>query len=189
MRRFCDGDRRAFRELLERHESSVYAFFLRSFGDPERAADCAQETFLRVVRSRDSFRVDASFRTWMWRIVRNLRTDTLRRMSHRRHESLDAPLGDEGGERAVDRVVDAADVGAERDTDGARFKAALAAAVTTLEPDQREVFLLRQMQGLPFREIAVIQDVNVNTVKSRMRYALTRLREALRPFAPNGGEP
>ena len=61
-------------------------------------------------------------------------------------------------------------------------------AIPTLDPDQREVFILRQLHGMSFKEIAEVQDVNVNTVKSRMRYALQRMREILDRYAPQKAE-
>ena len=83
---------------------------------------------------------------------------------------------------------DPKDVGVERKAHGDNFVEALSLVLPELDEDQREVFLLRQMEGLSFQEIADIQDVNINTVKSRMRYALQKLREMLQDFAP-GKEP
>ena len=190
MERFRGGDMRAFRELLNRHEVRVYNYFLRSFGQPELSQDLTQEVFLRVVRGRDGFRRDASFATWMWRIVRNLKVDTFRRLRFRRHASLDAPAGNnpEGPSR-LDGVADPADQPADRGTEDQRFARALREAIPQIEEQQREVFLLRQTEGLSFQEIAEVQGVNVNTVKSRMRYALEKLRAALAEFAPAEDEP
>jgi RNA polymerase sigma-70 factor (ECF subfamily) len=125
----------------------------------------------------------------MWRIAHNLRVDTIRRLQFRNHKSLDVPVHEEGAsESAVDRVEDKQDIGSERKTDGARFMEAVESAIPELEPDQREVFVLRQLQGLSFQEIADVQEVNVNTVKSRMRYALQRLRQILEEYAPQKAE-
>ncbi len=188
MARFKAGDRQAFRILLSRHERRVFSFYMRSFRDEELARDLTQEVFLRVVRARESFEARAKFTTWMWRIARNLQVDTLRRLQFRRHASLDAPIGGEDeGTTKLERVADEKDQPADRGTEDRRFTAALAEAVPKLEDEQREVFLLRTSEGLSFGEIAEIQDVSVNTVKSRMRYALLKLRAELASFAPNRG--
>lgn len=189
MKRFQSGDSRSFRGLLDRHETRIYNFFLRSFGRTDLARDLTQDTFLRVIRGRDGFELKSKFSTWMWRIAHNLRVDTIRRLQFRNHKSLDVPVHEEGAsESAVDRVEDKQDIGSERKTDGARFMEAVESAIPELEPDQREVFVLRQLQGLSFQEIADVQEVNVNTVKSRMRYALQRLRQILEEYAPQKAE-
>ncbi len=188
MERFQGGEQAAFRLLLERHEATIYNFFYRSFGQGDLARDLCQETFLRIVRGRAGFRQQARFTTWMWRIARNLRVATIRRLKFRRHASLDEPVRSEAGSATrLEMLVDEQDPGAERESHSGRFMAALKAAIPALDEDQREVFLLRQMQGLSFQEIAEIQGVNVNTVKSRMRYALQKLRAILADYAPEPG--
>lgn len=185
MKRFQSGDARAFRQLLGRHERRVYNFFLRSFGKKEVAQDLTQDTFLRIVKGKASYQRKAKFTTWMWRIAHNLRVDTYRREKFRKHASLDQPMGHDDEKRTkLDMVEDSKEIGAERHAHGGRFVEALAKVLPELDEDQREVFLLRQMEGLSFQEIAEIQDININTVKSRMRYALQKLREMLQDFAP-----
>ncbi len=185
MKRFQAGDARAFRQLLGRHERRVYNFFLRSFGKKEVAQDLTQDTFLRIVKGKASYQRKAKFSTWMWRIAHNLRVDTYRREKFRKHDSLDKPIGqNDSMTTKLDMVEDPKEIGAERRTHGDRFVEALTQVLPELDDDQREVFLLRQMEGLSFQEIAEVQNVNINTVKSRMRYALQKLREMLQDFAP-----
>jgi RNA polymerase sigma-70 factor (ECF subfamily) len=183
MQAYREGDPRAFELLLVRHERKVWSFLRRSVGDPTLAEDLLQEVFLRVIKARADnadWQGDAKFTTWVFAIARNLCIDHARRMVHRDARSLDAPtrLDEEGGETLHDRLPDGA-----RDAEGlasdGQVRARVDAAVAALPPDQREVFLLREVMDMPFAEIASVVGAPEPTVKSRMRYALERLREAL----------
>ena len=186
--RFNHGDARAFEVLLGRYRTPIYTFVLRSVRDPDRARDLTQDVFLRVVQRAAGFEGKSKFSTWLYTIARNLCIDTSRKMVFRRHRSLDAPLGDDDGNAAlVERVASPAPV-TDRAAIGGQLKGQIAEAVDALPEEQREVFLLRQVQGLPFKEIAGIIGVPENTVKSRMRYALERLQEALAEYRQYVGE-
>jgi RNA polymerase sigma-70 factor (ECF subfamily) len=183
MQAYREGNPRAFELLLARHERKVWNFLRRSVGDPTIAEDLLQEVFLRVIKARaDSmdWRGEAKFTTWMYTIARNLCIDHARRAVHRDARSLDAPTraDDEASETLHDRMADDA-----RDAEGlasdGQVRARVEEAVSALPPDQREVFLLREVMDMPFAEIAAVVGAPEPTVKSRMRYALERLREAL----------
>lgn len=180
LERFAGGDDEAFALLVERYQRPMYNFVRRSVQDPAVAEDILQETFLRVVQRADEFRGQAKVSTWMYTIARNLCVDHARKMVHRRHASLDAPSrrGDDDDRALVDRIAGPAP-GADRAAIGEQLKRAVTLAVEELPEDQREVFLLRQLEHLSFQEIAQICDIPENTAKSRMRYALERLRAAL----------
>jgi RNA polymerase sigma-70 factor (ECF subfamily) len=183
---FLVGDADAFGVLVARYRSPIYNLLLRSVRDPQAAADLLQEVFLRVIQRADKFHGGAKFSTWIFTIARNLSIDHSRRMQHRRHRSLDAPLGSsDGAEGAGPSLVDrvsGTDLGGERAIDSAEIQRRVAAAVEQLPSEQREVFLMRQLHGLSFQDIADVVGVPVNTVKSRMRYALERLQQALAEF-------
>ena len=183
LERFQAGDTRAFEELLQRYRGPIFNFVLRSVRDRERAADLTQETFLRVVQRADSFRGGSKLSTWIYAIARNLCIDHGRRMVFRRHRSLDAPLkgSEEKSSPMVDRIP-SREPETDRDAIGRQLQAQIAAAVEELPDDQREVFLLRQVQGMAFKDIAEVVGVSENTVKSRMRYALERLQGALAEY-------
>ena len=183
MQAYREGNPRAFELLLARHERKVWNFLRRSVGDPTAAEDLLQEVFLRVIKAQaDSvdFRGEAKFTTWVYTIARNLCIDHARRAVHRDARSLDAPTraDDEASETLYDRVSDGG-----RDAEGlasdGQVRARVDEAVAALPPDQREVFLLREVMDMPFAEIAAVVGAPEPTVKSRMRYALERLREAL----------
>jgi len=183
MLRYQGGDRGAFASLVKRHKTPVYNFILRQIRSTSLAEDLTQDVFVRVVQSAADFRHSARFSTWVYTIARNLCIDQLRKAQLRRHPSLDQPAGtspeDDGptlGERMADahpsKTVDRAAIGREL---GDHIKS----AVEALPEDQREVFLLREIGNIPFKDIAGMIGVPENTVKSRMRYALERLQRAL----------
>jgi len=190
MQAYREGNPRAFELLLARHERKVWNFLRRSVGDPTAAEDLLQEVFLRVIKAQaDSvdWRGEAKFTTWVYTIARNLCIDHARRAVHRDAHSLDAPtrahVDVEASETLHDRLADGT-----RDAEGlasdGQVRARVDQAVAALPPDQREVFLLREVMDLPFAEIAAVVGAPEPTVKSRMRYALERLREALDDLQP-----
>lgn len=181
--RFNEGEMVAFEIVLERYRRPIYNFIYRSVREPQRAEDLLQDVFLKVVQRAGDFRGQAKFSTWLYTITRNLCIDHSRKMSHRRHRSLDAPShrGEEGSSPMVERVP-GKELGVDRDAISNQLSAEIAAAVEKLPEEQREVFLMRQVQGLRFKDIGEIVGVSENTVKSRMRYALERLQEALSEY-------
>ena len=185
MLRYQRGDMGAFATLVARHEAPLFHFALRHVRSSPTAEDIVQEVFVRVIESSGSFKHEARFSTWVYTIARNLCIDHLRKMSLRRHPSLDEPVAGPDGE-GLARIELTADpspgASTERVSIGNEIAARVSAAVAALPDDQREVFLLRQVAGLAFREIATVTEAPENTVKSRMRYALERLQEALVDF-------
>ncbi len=179
--RFNQGDVQAFESIVSRYERPIYNFVLRSVRDRDRARDLTQDVFLKVVQRSEQFRGQSKFSTWLYTIARNVCIDHGRKMVFRRHKSLDEPLREGESGALVDRVRSKT-LGADRDAIGQELQGAIAEAVENLPEDQKEVFLMRQIQHLPFKEIAEIVGVPENTVKSRMRYALERLQAALEEF-------
>lgn len=174
---YRDGDARAFKELFERYREPLFNFLLRRVRDRSRAEELYQDIWTTVIERCHEFRGESKFSSWLYTIARNRCIDHGRRMKLRSHDSLDAPRGD-SGRALVERVANPGP-STEDLAMGATFKARIAHAVEELPEDQREVFLLRQLQGLGFQEIAEIVGAPVNTVKSRMRYALERLQHEL----------
>ncbi|MBI4577077.1 MAG: sigma-70 family RNA polymerase sigma factor [Planctomycetes bacterium] len=177
--RYQEGEVAAFEELLRRHQRSVYNFIYRFLGNSPRADDLFQEVFLKVVRGIGSFRHDSKFTTWLFRITRNVCIDDLRRK--RVQDAIPTEGGPGGGARfgsAAESVPDPAEpvdeVLARRE-----LVEVLEGGVSLLAPEQREVFLLREHAGLAFQDIARVVGCTRNTAKSRMRYALEKLRRYL----------
>jgi RNA polymerase sigma-70 factor (ECF subfamily) len=182
MLRYRQGDRRAFAELVQRHQAAVYSFALRHVRLGSVAEDIVQEAFVRVVQGSTEFKNEAKFTTWVYTITRNLCVDELRKRAHRRHPSLDESRSDDGDGRTLGDLTRDPRADVERSAASTQLKSRLELAVASLPDDQREVFLLREVSNLPFKEIATITGVPENTVKSRMRYALERLKAHLADY-------
>jgi RNA polymerase sigma-70 factor (ECF subfamily) len=181
------GDVRAFERLVARYEKPIWNFLRRFVADAATAEDLLQEVFLRVVKSADEWRGAAKFSTWLYTIARNLTVDQSRRAVHRNAASLDGPAhaGSDSTATLHDRLPSpdrrADDLASDRET-----KRRIDEAVAALPAEQREVFLMREVMEMPFAEIATAVGASEPTVKSRMRYALEKLRAALVEL---GGEP
>lgn len=186
---YKNGKVEAFKVLVERHERPLYRFCLRSLGNPEAAADATQEVFLRVVRNAPKWEQKAKFTTWLYTIARNYCIDEARKGRFRKTESLNEPArrDEEGGEERQDRLP-AGTPGGDVVLDQRRMRAVIDETLAALPEEQREVFCLREYSGLAFKDIAEAVGANENTVKSRMRYALSALRKALEAAgcAPRG---
>lgn len=187
MDEFRLGDADAFEILITRHNRGLYNFLLRSVHAPARAEELLQEVLLRVIRSKDRYRRSARFTTWVYTIARNLCVDESRRARFRDHQSLDAPLRRRraaGSGATLLSTLAAEGMSAELVAESPRLRERLNGAVLRLPSDQREVFLMRLMAGMSFREIGETVGAPENTVKSRMRYALDKLREELADLRP-----
>ena len=182
MLRYRDGDVRAFELLVTRHRKALFNFILRFVRDTAAAEDVTQETFLRLVKGADAYERQAKFTTWLYTIARNLCVDAARRGKHRKAASLDAPLGDEDGSASLLDLVPDGAAGVDRQAQSRELAVRLRQAIEALPDEQREIFLLREVADLQFNEIANVIGCPENTVKSRMRYALEKLREALEEY-------
>ena len=168
------GDREAFREVYLATHEPLYRYVLGELRDPEEAIELVQEVFVRSWEAIGSFRGEASFLGWLFRIARNLIIDRSRARKRHPTVSLDAPLGEDPEETRMDRTAGKGpgpEAQAVRAEEQGRFNRALAA----LPEIQRSVFVLREWEGMDYRDIAVRLALNEGTVKSR----LARAREAL----------
>lgn len=178
---YTRGELSAMAVLVSRYQRPLFTFLMRMCGDRGRSEDLLQEAFLRLIEHAETFEGGSRLKTWLYRIARNLCIDDMRRQKHRRHASLDAERGD-GDERTLHDQVESPAPRADRQVVGQELTVRMQAAIATLPDDQREVFLLRQVHALQFKEIAEVTAVSENTVKSRMRYALERLQSALAEY-------
>lgn len=181
MRAFQLGRAEAFARLVGRHRRGVFNFILRFTGEPQRAEDLLQETWLKVVRSAPEYRPTARFSTWLYSIARNQCIDHARKERSRHCQSLDAPVeGSDSASTLAESLADGrAAVDPEQVAHHARVRPLLERALGQLPLVQREVFLLRELQGAAFKEIAEATGTKEPTVKSRMRYALETLRRSM----------
>lgn len=175
--RYLQGDGDAFAALVRRHERQVYGLCLRVLGNPDDAADAAQDTLVMVARKLGSFRGDARFSTWLHRVATNVCYDHLRAAKRR---PAVRRLADE--EHAHDLGPPAADHADE--VAGTRD---VAAALAQVPPDFRIAVVLADLQDLPYDEIARILDVPVGTVKSRVHRGRLAVGRALGVLAQEPG--
>jgi len=173
MLRYARGDLRAFEMLYQRHRNGLYRYLARHTRNPESANDLFQEVWSKVIASRERYEQRAKFQTFLYRIAHNCFVDYCRRTTVRAEISGDAQQDWQSSLPAPDD--DRPDTRAEQAQNTARYRMALA----RLPAEQRDVFLLYEESGLSLEEIAVIAGVGTETAKSRLRYAVAKLRDAL----------
>ncbi len=168
MLRYRDGDVAAFEALYRRHNDALYRYLLRLCRHRATAEDIFQEAWGKIIKARESYRPTAKFTTYLYRVAHNCFIDYLRR--NRRHaqtanvEPDSQPDAGESPDMLVERSL------ARRRLD---------AALQTLPDEQRDVFLLHEEAGLNLEQIASVTGSNRETVKSRLRYAVKKLRAAI----------
>jgi RNA polymerase sigma-70 factor (ECF subfamily) len=164
------GDGEAFAPLYARHRVRLYRFLLRQLRDPALGDELFQDVWQRVIAARREWTPEASFATWLFRIAHNRLADHWRAQQHR------PPAPADGDERAA-RIPDPDTP--ERTLSEFEQRRRLQLALDELPPEQREVVLLRLEQELTLEEIGAITGVGRETVKSRLRYAMDKLRARL----------
>jgi RNA polymerase sigma-70 factor (ECF subfamily) len=176
---YAAGDAASFTRLYERHERPVFRFLRRSAGDDAIAQDLLQEVWLSVIRNAAAFEPRARFTTWLYGIARSRLIDHWR--ARRDLVSLDQEAANDG-EAAIERLAAGADCEPEVRAMSRAEAMAFVAAVEQLPAAQREAFLLHAEGGLTVEEVAQASGVGRETAKSRLRYAMTRLRAAMEPW-------
>jgi RNA polymerase sigma-70 factor (ECF subfamily) len=171
------GDSAALETLLVRYQPHLYRFGLRMCGNVEDAGDVAQESLISMARSVRDFRGDASVSSWLYTIARRFCIKKRRRskFAPTREESLDAPATDVAQHLADPRP------NPEQTATNQELATALTHAIDALEPSQREVLVLRDVEGLSAPEVAKILGISVEAVKSRLHRARVAIREELAP--------
>lgn len=170
------GDREAFDRLVEAHYRSVYNTAYRMLGTSSAAADATQTVFLRVFEALSSFRGDASFSTWLYRITMNVCLDELRR---RKHQPLSLTEDDEDGETVGERDLPDDSAQPARTAEQRELQRLVHAALSRLPEDFRTIVVLYDLRGLSYQEIAEVLDIPLGTVKSRLNRARQALREEM----------
>ncbi len=171
VRAAAEGGEDAFAELVRLHEKRVYNLTLRLCGNPEDAADAAQEAFLSAWKGLPAFRRESEFSTWLYRLASNASIDLLRRSGRRRETSLD------GGEAPIDAAGNGPSL--QERLEGAEVREAVTAGMAQLSDSHRQALVLRELQELSYEEIAAVLEVDLGTVKSRISRARSSLRKIL----------
>jgi RNA polymerase sigma-70 factor, ECF subfamily len=172
---YAAGDAAAFDALYRRHKDGVYRYLLRHCGNAGSADELFQDIWMNAIRVRATYTPTARFTTWLYTLARHRLVDHWRAQGHASMISLDDDEHPHARE-AVEALPMAQRDEPEARTSNRELAASLAEALRTLPPGQRDAFLLQQEGGLSLAEIAALQGVGVETVKSRLRYAVARLR-------------
>lgn len=176
MLRYCDGDLPAFKELYQRHSRGLYRFLAWRSPRREWVDEIAQDSWVSLHHARSRYQPQASFRTYLYQIARNRLIDLLRQQQ----PLLAGDLGvDADGESVFEYLADAAQeqVSPESTLEARQRAADLHAAIGSLPVEQKEALVLQQFNGMSLEEIAQISAVSVETIKSRLRYAMRKLRQ------------
>ena len=168
MLRYRDGDVGAFETLYRRHKDSIYRYLLRLSGHRDTADDVFQDAWGKIIKARDTYRPTARFTTFLYRVAHNCLIDHRRRNKRHVHSvPLEEELHGSPGETL------------EMCTERSLARERLARALATLPDEQRDAFLLHEEGGLTVDDIAAVTGCNRETAKSRLRYAVAKLRKAI----------
>jgi len=175
MERYRDGDAGAFDILYARHKGGVYRYMVRQCGDRGIAEELYQDVWMNLIRARAGYAVTAKFTTWLYRLAHNRLIDHYRAHSGSVPVSYDAEDGP-----ALDNVSAAPANDPSVSLDIKQQAGRLLRLIGELPESQREAFLLQQESDMSVEDIAQATGVNRETAKSRLRYALARLRAGMK---------
>ncbi len=168
MLRYQDGDTAAFEVLYRRHNDSLYRYLLHLSLNHATAEDLFQEAWGKIIKARKNYRPTARFSTYLFRVAHNCFIDYVRR--NKRHTAeidIDPDLSP------------TTDDAPDHQTEKRLFRERLNRSLASLPEEQRDVFLLHEEAGLSIDDIAKVTGVNRETTKSRLRYAMRKLKAAL----------
>ncbi|MBO6792444.1 MAG: sigma-70 family RNA polymerase sigma factor [Balneolaceae bacterium] len=171
------ADEYAFNELMNRHQAKVYSYIYSMINNPETANDIFQETFTKVItKMDDTYNEQGKWIAWVMRIAHNATIDHIRKQ--KRYIDVNSWYDEEGAKSDYfDRLEDSSVVDADDQMVVSETNASLMNHITKLPEEQRTVVLLRHYYEMPFKEIAELTNVSINTALGRMRYALINLRK------------
>lgn len=205
MTRYATGDVAVFEALYARHKGPLYRYFLRQCGNADAANELFQDAWVRIINSRERYEPKAPFTTYIYQIAHNCLVDYLRKAGRSLTDGATAVAGSPVAEvlpepiaeeidpafasarwSLVDWELGPADAspGPEAASSGEQRASRLRSALDALPMEQREAFLLHEEAEMGLADIAAVTGANAETVKSRLRYAVKKLRSALGDLAP-----
>lgn len=175
MEQYRDGNVEAFTALYHRNKAALYRYFLRHTQNNSAAEELSQDVWTNIIRTRRNYQANAKFTTYLFQIAHNRLVDFYRRSGN---QGLHNPANTDD-----DCELDAGrhhhpDTQAE----SAQIQQRLLTLVHTLPHEQRDAFILKEDAGLSVEQIAQVMNVNAETAKSRLRYAVKKIREGLKDF-------
>ena len=180
--RAIEGDLPAFERLVSRYQNKIVGYAARMLSDADEAEDVAQEVFIKAYRSLDSFRGEAMFSTWLYRITTNLCIDRMRAKKRRPQQaySLDEPFDkedDKGGREIADFSAEPT-----REVEREELRRRVREVMAEMPEKMRTILIMCDMQGMAYEEIAKVLNCPLGTVKSRLFHARADLGRRLRPY-------
>jgi RNA polymerase sigma-70 factor (ECF subfamily) len=172
-----DGDTTAFRGLVEKYQGRVYSMLYGMLRNREDARDVTQDAFVKAFHRLDSFRLESSFYTWLYRIAMNLAIDLIRKRKRRQTTSFEEDIATRDGDGEIAAVHH--EDGPNKVLQRKRLYKRIMDAVETLPEDQKQAILLRELEGLSYKEISEIMGIPEGTVMSRLFYARKKLQQLL----------
>lgn len=170
------GEASAFEHLYQRYRSRLFRYLAHQCGDAKLAEELYQDIWLRVVNARADYEPLAKFSTWLFRIAHHRLID-----HYRRYARDKALLWESAGEEnSIDDFPAPAELTPPAQVERLQLKARISAALAELPEPQREAFLMAEEGGMTLEEIASATGTGRETVKSRLRYAMTKLRQTLK---------
>ncbi len=188
--RFNDGDRLAFEELVIRYQQRIYNTALRFLRVDDEAQEVTQEIFIKVYHALPEFRGESKFSTWLYQVAMNHCKNKLKYLKRRHYytsDSMEQAVETQDGEMSRQFASD--DPDPQQEAQSRETQEKVRAAINLLADDQREVIVLRELQGLSYEEIADITGQALGTVKSRIHRARLELARLLKPLLEIECEP
>ncbi|MCX7387571.1 MAG: sigma-70 family RNA polymerase sigma factor [Planctomycetota bacterium] len=176
------GDSVAFEQLVMRYQDRLVGFFFHLVQDRSACEDLAQETFLRVYKSRERYEPTARFSTWLFRIAHNLASNQKRGASRRREIPLGSPAGDDDFRPQHQFLADKSALMPTRQLDSREIRDVVRNAVEELTEGQRTAVILHKFEEMSYEEIGEIMGLGIVAVKSLLSRARGKLKESLEKF-------
>jgi RNA polymerase sigma-70 factor (ECF subfamily) len=165
MQRYAKGEAKAFDQLYARHRAPLYRYFVRQIKNPATANDLYQGTWEKIIKARDRYRATSPFTAWMYRIAHNHLVDYYRRLQDT--EPVETEVLPDDRPDPAEGLIDS------------EQSEQLRASIIALPEEQRNTLLLKLETGLKMDQIADVTGVSRETVKSRLRYAVNKLKRSL----------
>ena len=175
MLKYRNNDASAFESLYQRHKGSLYRYILRQCGNEAIAEELFHDVWIKLINARGRYKVKSRFTTWLYKMAHNRIIDHYRRQNtsfSKHHPDDDNLYIDSLSIRPQEQPEQLAELRQQSDK--------ILQTLETLPLPQREVFLLKEEAGRTIQQIAEITGVSADTVKSRLRYAISKLRQAVR---------